>query len=477
MKIWRVLLVALIVITMSLVVTVPVSATPTLREYWNTGGDANSIAIYGGEFVAQQFTSDATSHTVSSVKVELLYAGSPSTVKLSLYNAAAGVPTTEITSVTYNVAGFLSTIYTMVEFNIPDQSLLPSTQYAIVISVTGTVADYVWWHQDSGGGLANAVGLHSHTSGVAWTSDTPADYLFEVYGDVVFQVVSANVFTDYAEDGDWLIAIECINAYPGYFNVTDVSRYFNVQLLNVAGTQVLAATTLKSWGDSPVAIYLSPTSVIPLTYGASYIIRMIGTFAGTPSVALVLDTEDWVGSDLRYLDQWCLTTAKNMNAYDGNTTTEPYTIKTSTGGELLTSYGGGDFIKGIPSIMRLRPDLFNTSTLDPDYETGTSTNAYDNAHTWQGQVGTVITADATTWGALFGITAKQLLSLGMWIIYLFGVVFIFVSRSGAETIFALLVSVPILLIGLNFRIIEFQVFAIAGVLAVLLFVIKMWFTK
>jgi len=455
-----------------------VLAAPTLYESFTTAGDANSANIYGGIWVAEQFTSQATSHTVSSIKVELLRVGTPSTVTVGLYNAVANLPTTKITSVTY-AGTILSDVYSMLEFDITDQSLLPSTQYAIVVSCTnGDVANYVQWHQVNAGGLANAIGSDSTNSGVSWVVDAGgADYLFEIYGDVVIQVKGANVYRDYIEDGDWLIVAECINIYPDYYNVTQVTSYFNVQLLNVAGTDVLAATTLKTWGDAPVSIYLSPSMTTALTYGNAYIVSMIGTFAGTPSVNYTLQITDWIGSDLSFLDQWCLKTAKSMNTYDGNTTTKPYTTKTSDGGEVLTTYGGGDFVSGVIAIMSVRPNIFETQVRKPDYDDGTATNSFDNAVTWEDQVGTQIAADAAIFGNVFGVTDKQLLSMGMWAMYAFAIIFVFFNRQGAETPFVLILCVPLLFMGLNLRLISIQIFGIFSAIAVMLWLMKTWFNK
>jgi len=469
------ILLLLIVIATTVFMVIPVEASPILYEYLNTGGDANSIDIFGANVVAQQFTV-TTSHTVTSIKLELLCVLAPPTVKVSLYNAAAGVPTTEITSVTY-AGTVLADSYTMTTFDIPDTSLLPSTQYAIVVSSpNGNATNYIRWHQDSGGGLGSAVGLHSHDTGISWTSDTPADYLFEVYGEVVFQVKDANIFQDYLVDGDWLLVVETVNDYPGYADITDPEQYFNVQLRNVAGTVVLAATTLKSYGDTPCSIYLSPSTVSALTYGSAYIVRMVGNFTGTPYVEYTLsntiDNDDWQGSDLRALDSWCLKTAKSMNTYDGNTNSHPYTSKSSSG-ELLSTEGGSGFIAGIPNIMEVRPDLFEKVIRKPIYDYGVATNTFDNETSWDIEVGSVIASDAASLGAILGITAKQFLSMGLWIIYIFAMLFIFVNKAGAETMFVAVICVPLLLIGAYFRIIEIQVLLVTAAMLALLFTWKM----
>jgi hypothetical protein len=297
---------------------------------------------------------------------------------------------------------------------------------------------------------------------------------------LTFEVVGAKVFSDYLVDGDWLIGVELKNRYTNYDNVTDPSQYFHVQMLNDAGT-IIGATTLKSWGYSVASIYLNPTIVSSLTYGDNFTIRMIGTFTGTPSTTYVLqnsvDNNDWLGDDKRYLDQWCVNTAEAMNAYDGNTATNPYTTEETGFGEILTVFGGAKFVVAIPEIMSVRPDLFQRTSRTPDYETGTATNAYDSATTWQAQVGTQVAADAAVFGNLLGISAKSFLSMGIWMFYVFAMLYVFFNKQGAETPVVLVLCIPVLLVGREFRIIESQVFNIMAVLALLLFVVKMWFTK
>lgn len=484
MRIWRVLFVLMLAVSLALGITLPTNAAPIAHEKFTTAGDANSVDIYAGNWVAEQFTSEATSHSVTSISVELLKVGTPSAVTVGLWNASAGVPTTELASITYD-ATFISTAYAMYDFNIADQVLLPSTQYAIVVSCSsGTVANYIQWHQVNAGGLANAIGSDSANSGVSWTEDAGgADYLFQIFGDVVFQVVGANVFQDYLVSGDWLIVAECINNYPDYYTTGTPSRYFNVQLLNAAGTTVIAATTLKNWGDSPVSIYLSPSAATALTVGDSYIIRMIGTFTGTPSTSYTLQNTaskmDWQGNDLSYLDQWCLQTANRMHNYDYGVgvTTSPYTVGDSSGNNVIAEIIEYKFIAGITSIMEVRPNLFATTVLKPNYTIEPATNTWDNLYTWQNQVGTTIASDATTFGGVFGITAKQFLSMGIWLIYIFCMLFTFASNRGSETAFVLVLCVPVLFIGLQFRLIEGYIIAMMAVFSLLLFLMKTWFNK
>jgi hypothetical protein len=485
MKIFRFSLIIGIILTM--VLALPVHAVvPELLAYVWGGGDGDSNDIYGSEYSAEIFLSNEAS-TATMISLWLKRTGSPGDVKVSLRATLAGEPIYD--DLTYAIldADTFSSSYNIYNFDISDYNILPNTYYAIVVQLIGGEAatDYISWWQDSGGdGSADSFGLHSANGGITWVDDSPTDYLFEVWGTSIFQVVSANVFESYAVTGDWLITVNTINDYPGYSGTTNPEQYFSVQLLDVAGANVLAATTLKSYGDSVCAIYLSPTSVSALTSGSAYIIRMIGSFAGTPSVSYTLQhtasNEDWQGSDLRHLDQWCITTAKLINTYDGNTTNQYTTKSSTTGKEILTTEVNSVFAGGIPNLMDIRPDLFETSTAKPIYDKGTATNAYDNlygANGWQIQVGSTIAADANAWGSVLGISAKQFLSLAIWLAYLFAMLFIFVNKSGAETVFAVIICIPILFIGWQFRIIESQIILIAAAVMVLGFVIKMWFTK
>lgn len=480
MRILRLVLALIISVSLSIGMAFSVSAAPTLYENYTTGGDANSANIYGANYVAQQFTSDTTSHTVTSVKLEVLKVATPTSITVEIWNADSVThkPTTKIGGATYSTSG-ITTTYSLVEFTLTDAiSLLPSTEYAIVVSCVGDNANYIQWHQDSGGGLANAIGSDSTDSGISWTIDAGgADYLFQIYGEVVFNVKGANVFKSYLTTGDWLIVVETVNDYPDYVDETIAPRMFQVQLLDVAVDTVIAATTLKYWGNSPCAIYLSATAVTPLTWGSVYRIRMIGTFTGTPSVIYPLTADDWVGSNLSFLDEWCLLAAKSMNEYDDNESTNPYTKRTSIGAEILTNAGGGYFIGGIPSIMDVRTDLFEMTVQTPNYDQGTADNVYDDLTTWQAQVGAIIVGDATVFGNVFGVTGKQALSLGLWLSYIFAILFVFASSKGSETVFAMVMCAPILFIGAHFRLIEMYIIGFMAALAILLFVVKMWFTK
>lgn len=489
MKIGRIVILLGLVIVLCLS-AIPVLATstivPTKREYVETGGNADSQQIYGGNYVAEIFQTSSDAHSISYINVDLkkvvAAGGSVGYVYIGLRAVSGGVPVGS-NIFTYPVNGdtLLTTSYQMCTFNITDYTLEPSTSYALIVQCNGGTAgtNYIMWHQSTtGDGDVNSFGLHSTDSGVSWTSDAVKDYLFQIYGNPVFQVVGAEVFENYITTGDWLFVVEAINAYPTLSTTQPSEKSFYIQLLDPSGSQILAATTLKKWGYAPESIYLSPAMVKPLTHSTLYKIRMIDATTGSVYTDYQLKSSDWVGSDKKLLDAWCIRVAQAMNLYNGDTLTNPYT-KNSTilGGTVLTAGGGADFVAGIPNIMQIRPDLFETSVQKPAYDSGTATNAYDNAHVFTTQVGTQIASDVNSLGAVFGVTGLQAAQMGLWLLYAMTIIFIFISTNRAEMAFALVISVPILFIGVHFGVVELYQILVACVFAVLLFVLKAWFSR
>ena len=141
-------------LAITLIVTllvVPVMAIPAeaavaaLHEHINTGGDANSDAIYGMNVTAQIFESDATAHTVTKVKAYLKRTLSPSTVTLSLYAVDAGEPTGDVLAYGTINGNSLPTTYVLATFTLVEEyALNAATDYAIVISAeNGNPTNYV----------------------------------------------------------------------------------------------------------------------------------------------------------------------------------------------------------------------------------------------------------------------------------------------------------------------------------------------
>jgi hypothetical protein len=387
--------------------------SPNIWEYLNTGCDTDSHNIYGSNIGYQTFTTGGTAHTSIYVRLYLKRTLSPSTVTVSLRSANAGLtePTgLDLATATLN-GNAMSTAYTWYQFTfIPQEALEPNKQYSIVVqAVSGDNANYVNWCTVAAGGIAGGIYGNSVNGGVTYSANT-SDALFEVWGYASLQVTDAKVFTNYITTGDWLVTAVVDLTYAPYYNLqSDPASNFQFQLISSAGN-IIAATPIKYWDRQPIGLYLQPAQTTALTWGGTYYAR-IRLVTGTDYQEYPIASTDWKGSDMKWLDQWIITSAKSLAAYD--TSLEPidvatglarvtyvYTASEILKGTVLNNDGGIIFARGIPSIVERRPDIFQYA--NKLLAIAQSTYGHAGAVTnWQTQVGTELTT-------LFGAGATVL---------------------------------------------------------------------
>lgn len=438
-----------------------------LYERLNTGQDASSDPIYGGNCVAMQFKTDATTqnlttavaHTVTKVQLYLQRSGTPGDIIVSLRKASGGLPstTTDLATGTYD-GDDLTLTYNWCEIELTfvssSNSIEADTDYALVLKApSGTAANYVEWGVDAGGGLANAESSHSVDGGISWTTDAPEDALFQVFGTTALKVIGANVFQNYLVTGDLLIGIEAFNVYPPYVNTSNASNCFQVQLIGLDTTTVLAAVPMTAWGYRPESIYLSPSSASALTGGGAYIIRIKGLIGATPpsdDYTLIgsssTQPSDWKGTNLDYLDDWIIEVGYRIQDYEG-TGINSIVTGTTDGGEILTDIGGAIFTNGISGIAQERPDVFMVPKSKPLFPTTTNAATYDSSKNYQLLLGTPIANDLDTWGSLFSISGQN---FGGWLIGLLVAVVVLAGLilGGRAAIPIFVISgVPLMFIG------------------------------
>ena len=355
--------------------TFATQGSPTPYVYYNTNDDAYGTTLVASEnWTYQTFTTGTTAFTVSSVKLLLGRVGNPGSVTMSLRHTAGGVPTgADLCSVSTN-GDLFSAAYTWQPFDVTTVcSLEPSTMYAIVLRATdGDGSNYVRWRWDAGGGLANGNAGHSNNNGVSWTTDAPADFLFEIWGTPAMEVQDVKIIQSYKATGDWLIVIRYINQYPPYYSTYDVKKYFAVQILDTGGTMI-GSNIVPAWGNRVASIYLSAAKVAALDYGGVYHVRLYGLFTGNPYVEYVTSTSDWLGDNLEALDSWVITSATTIAEHDSTT----LTIDIAQRGTVLNSAGGNIMSAGIAGLTTARPTLFQIYTVPTQYtaQTGTATAA------------------------------------------------------------------------------------------------------
>ncbi len=449
--------------------------SPVVYEYLNTGGDGDSGSIYGAEYTAQQFTANATSHTAVHIKLSLKRSGSPGTVTVELKHANASHEPTGLPLASGTLDGDLFlTSYGWWQFDIDEVSLTASQEYCIVVyALNGDAANYILWQMDSGGGLASAVGMHSHDASSTWTSDTPADYLFEAWGNPCIQVKSGAVVRDYLEDGDMLFLAEYLNIYPPYYNVTDPELYFTIRLLATDGVTPLAVTTMKQWGNKPGAIYLSADACAGITPGSALYLQVYGTFTGNPSSSYQLTATDWGGT----LKGWVIATASSMEDYYSTATdTVTFTSFITDSGEVLNDEGAVIFATGIPYLAETHPELFENAIALPTSPTSDEgSNAYESAGTWQAQVGATITNVFNSFGDIFGINGGMFGGGLLAIIYIALVVM--VVGKGGWAVTALALGTPIVLFGIYCYLISMTLVAVIITVLAVLAIILFWVSR
>jgi hypothetical protein len=471
------LIISLIIIGTLSVSTSAIAPVLTLYETYLAGGDGDSAVIWGVNWSGMQFTTGTTCHSVSRIDLSLKRTGTtPGTVTVELYAAdAAHLPTGSVLTTGTISGNALGVGYSTVPVSVIQITLSSSTEYCIVVkAVAGDVSNYINWQMDTGGSLANAVASKSVMGGLVWTSETPADNLFSVYGYPAMSIIRTTVHEDYITAGDMLIVAECLNTYEPYYSANDNTKsYFEMRLYDVAGTTLLAMSNYSGWGDRPQSIYLGTALAGSLTVSSACIVRIYGLFAPNPIASYTLTSADWQGSNMSKLDDRILSIARNIERY----TSTILLVSVSGIGDQLNSTGAVIFDAGIPSLRKMRPLLYNISQVQTTIDTHipasnfNTTPGMDYRTTLGDKVADFLddTADIVglpsgkDFGAIFGF-----------IIYL--VIAIFAFGKGQFTV-GLGLAFPVLGLGAYFRLLDIQWLIGIVVIFAVLFTWSFWWSR
>ena len=442
-----------------------------LYETLNTGGDGDSDPIYSSNWTVEQFSSDNISHTVTSVRVPLKRVGDlPGNVSLSITHADSdNFSTGADLTIAYLNGNAMTTNYVWYDFDVPDISFDESSSYAVVIrALSGNSTDYILWQKDSGGALDNAVGSHSIDSGINWLSDAPADYLFEVWGETVFSIEGAQVFSTYVEEGDWLITLTYKNNYIPYYPNEDPAAYFYIQLVD--DTTVKAQVNCSAWGYKPGSIYISKSLADTLEWGAAYKIRLRGDFGIYPVTDYVLTALDWRGTELSFLDRWVIAQANSIGDYYDIV----LTVDIADLGEVLNAAGHTMFTIGIPELNVVRPDLFEMVVRQPGYIETTWTHLLPSETDWEVRLGPQVSGILTEIGALINVDGKGV--GGALIFVAFMIVLCLLTLFG-NLIVGLSLGYPILLAGAWFGVVDYILLGVLTFAVAVVFVYKVFLIR
>jgi hypothetical protein len=476
------LLVAGFVACSSLLWAIPASATTaTLYEHLNTGADM-VYQVRGAQIVAQIFTTQTSSHTVTYFRCLIQRVGAPGSVVVELEGLdGSGNPQSPVLATQMLDGNILSTSLLWIQFSVNTTSLIGGTQYALVMSVpSGGVSDYIAWAAVStGGGFTGGNGLYSTDNGASWTSTGVPNLQFEVWGNPCLQINSALAYNNYIEQGDMLFIMEYQNTYPPYYGsptftgstsvITgskDPRLYFDLRLLDTAGTTVFASTPMTQWGLMPGSIYLNANQAAALTSGAQYYLQVYGTFTGNPNVLYQLQVSDWKGD----INGYVLAVASDMESY--------YQVALTTNlpsyGLVLNDTANVKFTTGIPYLIIAHPELFATVIQSPSFHPP-ATPTITSTATWQNQVGPNIAGVFTDIGTMFGVNAQYVGTAIIFLMY-FALIMSVGSRGGTPMV-AAGIGFPVLGLGLFLVLVDWVFVATIILIAALFTLIGFWVTR
>jgi hypothetical protein len=480
--------------------TFSTKGSPVIYENYQTGGDSYGNNTAMGNITFQTFTTNSTAHTITSVKVYVFYhSHNSSELELSIKHTAGGIPTGDAL-ISHSVDSYyIPPTATWVDFDFSDNdyvreiSLEPNTTYAIVLKGVNMidVDSYYSWYWDGGGGFANGNAGFSSDDGVTYESYA-GDYLFQIWGNPVLEVVNAKVFRSYLTSGDWLVTCMYKNIYPPYYtdNVAtekDVSSLFNLQLISNTGS-VIASTKVAQWEYNPGSIYFSPSAVALLTWGSTYRVRMQGNFGTLPYAEYELQAADWIGSDLTKLDSYLISQTTPMYdwyaekyfinpnvSYDSLSPYVPKTnlVKSVTGqGQVFGVNGGVAFNTGIPQLSKVRPNLFGVAASQGMPNTiQTWTNALQGQYIWQAQLGPEMTTTLTLVGSILNVEGKI---AGMILCFILYLLIAAVTFPRGHVVAGLVMSFPVLLAGAWTGLIDLAVVGVVTFIMVALLMFYLW---
>jgi hypothetical protein len=453
---------------------VPALAATSWESY--TTGDNQAVEVYGVHWYGQTFTVDPSSHSIVDVRFLAYRVGTPSTITVSIRDTGDdGLPAgDDLTSGTIDGDTITdSTAGSWYGVSLTETSLSYGETYAICLRAeAGDDSNYLALREDSTGAYASGTALTSSSGGITWSTDTGKDIMFQINGNSLLQVNGAKVFNSYLEDNDMLIVLSYLNTYVPYYPDDVVSMDFWLQLRSTNGNVTIAQTVCQQWGYMPGCIYLNANQAASLTIGMPYRIYIAGASEESPTAYYALKSADWEGDALSLLPVWVMTMAHSMATYYGTAMTSQVQNK-----EVLNSEGGTVFATGIPSLISTNPELFQDITHTPVVNPiAPGTTNFDTSTTWEIQVGPVIADLANGLGGVFGdVSGKYIIAAFFFFIYL--AICFFVVKAKADPIVGSFLCVPILLGMADLRVIDFQLIACIGAVAVIMTVYRFHWSR
>ena len=278
---------------------------------------------------------------------------------------------------------------------------------------------------------------------------TPA---FAITNPTSISVPTVKVFQNIFETNDVLFLLSYNVAYTTEPD-EPASSTFLMSIYNTNGTTLIQSTPLNYYQYNIQSIYFTPTqAAASLTWSSAYVIRVAGNpiyFAtiteGTNQVTTTLADQHWIAGDMTnsklLLKQHCLDLAANLEDAWG-----AVLIVSTPDGEKLNNAGWTTFTEAIPGIDTAIPSLFQMASTTIQIAEVPSTGAYAETLSLMGtQLGTATRDAFNGIGSYLGVSGQM--AAAMWIILFMLVVASIVFLSSGSTSAAMVITIPIALIG------------------------------
>lgn len=263
------------------------------------------------------------------------------------------------------------------------------------------------------------------------------------------------VFENVLETGDMLLVAEGFVSYNTTPTDYTASQAFLFQLRSVGGSSIIAQTTLKSYGDRPISIYLSYSRVttLGLVSGTAYQLRitsnpMVLTPSANNTASVTLSSGDYVDQELgddggvatnNLMRNSLLIMAENIEDYDSPSS--PYII-TMGGTRYLTIDGANIFLVGIPNLVYMCPILFQAAQERMVSEPPETTGAYALTLTPAQKWGKTVADGLTNLGLYLGMNQALAGSVVLFALAIAFSVFVYNRTQSGISVLLLVAATP-----------------------------------
>jgi hypothetical protein len=276
--------------------------------------------------------------------------------------------------------------------------------------------------------------------------------VFAISNPTSITMPTVKVFQNIFENNDVLFLLSYNVAYSTEPD-EPASSTFLMSIYGTNGTTLIQSRPLNCYQYNIQSIYFNATqAAASLTWGSAYVVRVAGNptyFAtlteGTNQVTTTLADANWIAGDMTnsrlLLKQHCLDLAANLE----NAWTVTLIVSTPDG-DKLNSTGWTTFTEAIPGIDTAIPSLFQMTSTTIQIAEVPSTGAYAGTLSQIGtQLGTATQNAFNGIGTYLGVSGQMVAA--MWIVLFMLIVASIVFLSSGSTSAAMVITIPIALIG------------------------------